>query len=145
MRAQDLDFRSIAVTILLTLAAYGLLIFLSQTVTRPILMSMRDSFSGGPSWDYLYFYMLVRLPGVFLVGAAIAILAYRSSQSSLENFARRLVPLLLILILPQIWFIVAADQIEFVAGRIIRAVADGAVLYTGASTGFWLRLRRLDK
>ena len=145
LRTHDLDLRSIAVTTLLTLVAYGLLVLLGQNVTRPILMSMRDSFSGGPSWDYLYFYMLVRLPGVFLVGALFALVAYRPSQSSHENFARRLAPLLLVLILPQIWFIVAADQIEFVAGRIIRAVADGVVLYAGAGAGFWLKLRLSDK
>ncbi len=145
LRTQDWNFRAIGLTVILTFAAYALLIILSVTVTRPIMMNMRDSFSGGPSWDYLYFYMLVRLPGVFLVGAAMAYLTFQPATGFLGNFVRRMLPLLLILIVPQVWYLLAEGQEEFAAGRIIRAFADGMVLYGAAYFGQWLKLRQLGK
>lgn len=139
LRARSLDFQSIGLTLFSTIAAYAILLSWGLYVTRPVMIGLRDNFADGPQIEYLLWYLPFRLAGVLVVGTAIAFMTFRSENSFGKNFIRKLAPLLLVLIAPQIWIMIASGEDQFLIGSLMRVFSDGIALYAAAHLGRWLR------
>jgi len=144
IRLRAVNFRSIGVTILLTFGAYLLLLLWGTYITRPIMIGLRDYFPESQSVDYMFWYLPVRLAGIFLVGAVIAFFAFRHDRGFIKNFVSRLMPLMLLVLVPQL-VVAITNQGYSIADSLIRAISDGLILFVGATLGGWLKRKRLQK
>ncbi len=145
LRLRKVNFHSIGLTGLITIAAYLILILWGAYVTRPIMIGLRDSFPDSQSINYFFWYLPVRITGIFMVTASIAYLVFRDRAKFGQNFTQRLLPLMLLILLPQIWIWVFSDGDYSLVDSVIRIAADGFALLLGAFFGGWLRKRRIQK
>ncbi len=141
LRARSLNFRTIGLTLLATVAAHILLLAWGLYVVRPAMIGMRDIYADGPTIEYVLWYLPFRIAGILLVGTVVAYLTFRSESSFSRNFTGKLAPLMLVLILPQIWLMFAADEHMFLMGSVLRILTDIVALFGAAFLGGWLRLR----
>ena len=145
VRLRAIDIQSIGLTVLLTFAAYLLLILWGAYVTRPIMIGLREIFPESQSIDYMFWYLPVRFAGIFLVGTIIAFLSFRKRGSFRQNFRQRLLLLLMVIIVPQFYFLVSASEDYSLLGGLTSAIVDGVALVSGAFFGGWLKRRRFQK
>ena len=142
MRLSRIDLQSRKMTFALTMIGFALLVLWSRFVTRPALMEMHEELGLGPDSGYLYVYLLFRLTSILLVGFAISFVTFSQAQSFAANFMRRLAPLLLLIVLPQMWFLAFGAAPASHTAQFARVAADCLVLLIAARVGYWMLSRK---
>jgi len=143
LRAREWNLRAIVLTLIVTLFAYAFLFVWGIYVLRPIMIGMRESFSETSPLEYLSFYLLIRIPGVVIVSAAIAYFTFETRATYSQNFAPRLLPLVLVLVLPQIWFVLTEPNVALTADLLLRVLSDCVIVALGGSLGWWFKLNQM--
>ena len=108
LRLASIGFRAIGQIIALTVAGYALLFLWGRFITRPTMAGILDSNPEIQTADYMVFYFPMRILGILLVSATISFFAFRKEISFKHNFSRYLIPLLMLISLPQIFTLITA-------------------------------------
>ncbi len=143
LRSREWNLRAIGLTLIVTLFAYAFLFVWGLYVLRPIMIGMRESFVDTAPWEYLSFYLLIRMPGVVIVSAAIAYFTFETRGNYARNFSQRLLPLVMILVLPQLWYGLTASDAAVTSDLLLRVLSDGVIVAIGGSLGWWLKLKQM--
>ncbi|MEM8724781.1 MAG: hypothetical protein AAGE86_04575 [Pseudomonadota bacterium] len=141
MRSRKLASSPVTASVGATALAYGALILWSALITRPLMIELQAGGLFADRSNYLMFYLPVRLTGVAIVSGAVAFVAFRQDRRFATNLAALLIPLFLLIALPQVYFVVFAEESEFSSGVLWRIAGDALAIYLGASVGNWIRTR----
>ncbi len=139
LRSAKLASKPAVVSIGATVVAYFALVLWSTLITRPLMIELQAGGMFADRSNYLMFYLPVRLTGVALVSGAVAYLAFRQSRGFAANLAALLIPLFLLLALPQFYFVLFAHESGPSGGVLLRIVGDFLAICLGASIGNWIR------
>lgn len=145
IRLRQIEFRSLGMTIFITVLAYLGLMMWGAYVTRPIMIGLRDGFPDSQSIDYLFWYLPVRITGMFLVASIIACLSFRNGAGFSRNFRQRLMPLLLVITIPQFWIWAFSNYDYSLIDSLVRVSVDIMALVLGGIFGGWLKNQRIKK